>query len=387
MGHTEARLPVIQFAGAAGVLDLGWGHPDPALLPVDGWAAATAATLRTAGWTALTYGYATGPGPLLEWLAVHIGSLDGRAPDPAELFVTAGTSQGIDMVCALLTRPGDVVLVDAPTYHLALRILANRDVELRAAPMDGAGIDPAATVELIARLQRTGRRAPMLYTVPTFNNPSGASVPPERRRDLVTALAGTTTIVEDDTYRELAYDGPAPPSLWSAADGGVVRLGSFSKTVGPGLRLGYLTAEASFVRRLATRGYVDSGGCLNHTTAMVLTEFGTSGGYARHVAGLREAYRERRDALADGLRAHAPELMFDVPAGGWFLWLRAPEGLVNGHGVALLAGECFYVDGGGRDRLRASFSMYGVDDLREAARRLGLAIKDMHADQGLGHPE
>jgi 2-aminoadipate transaminase len=377
-------LPVIQYTGAEGVLDLGWGHPDPTLLPVEAWAESTSEAIRAAGWMALTYGYANGPGPLIEWLTVHIGAIDGRAPSPDELFVTAGASQGLELVSTVLTRPGDVVLVDSPTYHLALRILADRGVELRAAPTDAHGIDPAATARLVGDLRAAGRRVPMLYTVATFNNPSGASMPVPRRRELVDALDGVT-IVEDDTYRELAYDGPAPPSLWSLASAGVVRLGSFAKTIAPGLRLGYLSAEAGFVRRLAGRGYVDSGGCVNHTSAMALAQFATTGRYEAHVSALREAYRLRRDALVGALRAAAPGVEFTVPAGGWFLWLGVPDAAAVARralerGVGMSTGERFHVDGGGTRHLRVSFSMYGPTDLEEAAHRFGGSLK-IGADQ------
>ncbi|MEH1126148.1 aminotransferase-like domain-containing protein [Micromonospora sp. CPCC 206061] len=372
------RLPVIQYTGTEGVLDLGWGHPDPTLLPVEAWAASTSEAVPAAGWTALTYGYAAGPGQLLEWLTVHIGAIDGRAPEPAELFVTAGASQGLELVSSVLTRPGDVVLVDSPTYHLALRILADRGVELRAAPTDEQGIDPAATARLVGDLRAEGRRVPMLYAVATFNNPSGASMPMPRRRELIRALEGVT-IVEDDTYRELAYEGPVPASLWSLASAGVVRLGSFSKTVAPGLRLGYLTADAAFVRRLASRGYVDSGGCVNHTSAMVLAHFATTGRYEAHVSVLRDAYRRRRDTLVTALRSAAPGVEFAVPGGGWFLWLRVPDAASLARralerGVGLSTGERFHVGGGGGHHLRASFSMYSPADLEEAAHRFAQAL-------------
>lgn len=378
---------VTQYVGAEGIIDLGWGHPDPQLLPVTEWTAATCAALRRAGGTALTYGYAPGPAPLREWLAGHLGTVDARPPDPDELLVTAGASQGLELVCSALTRPGDLALVDQPAYHLALKLLADHGLELRAAPAGPAGIDPERTAELVRQLRSAGRRVPLLYLVPTFNNPSGASLPAGHRQALVGALAGLTTIVEDDTYRELAYAGPAPPSLWSLAGGGVVRLGSFSKTVAPGLRLGYLTAQAGFVDRLTARGLLDSGGCLNHTAAMVLAEFGTSGRYAAHVAALRAAYQRRRDTLVAALREHAPQLDPMVPDGGWFLWLRVPDaaglaGRARRHGTALLTGERFFVDGaggGGRDRLRAAFSRLGPDQLAEAARRLGRAHRELPA--------
>ncbi len=193
----------------------------------------------------------------------------------------------------MLTRPGDAVVVDSPTYHLALRILADRDVDLIGAPADDAGINPYATGGLLRRLHRAGRRVPLLYLVPTFANPTGGSLPDARRRELVEVVRDTgTVIVEDDTYRELVYDGPAPASLWSIDPaGGVIRIGSFSKTVGPGLRLGFLTAPAALVRTLVNRGFLDSGGGLNHTTALTMAVMGTSGRYAAHVAAIRELYK------------------------------------------------------------------------------------------------
>jgi len=233
--------PTLQFVERAGVIDLAWGHPAPAALPVQAWLECQEEALRTYSWRALTYGYAAGPGALIEWLRDRLGRIDARTPAPAEVFVTAGASQALDLLSAWLTSPGDAVLVDSPTYHLALRILADRDVELIGAPADEHGIDPAATAALLRRLADQGRRVPLLYLVPTYGNPTGASLPEGRRLDLI-RIAGDAgvVLVEDDAYRELGYDGTAPASLWAMASGrGVVRVGTFSKTVGPGLRLGW----------------------------------------------------------------------------------------------------------------------------------------------------
>ncbi|HEY0638173.1 MAG TPA: PLP-dependent aminotransferase family protein [Pseudonocardiaceae bacterium] len=370
-----------------GLIDLGWGHPPPSALPVEAWSAATAEALRTHSWRALTYGRGAGPGPLVEWLCEHLGRVDARAPEPGEVFVTAGASQALELLAGMLTRPGDVVLVDSPTYHLALRILADHHVELRPAPSDGAGIDPAATRALVRRLTSAGHRVPLLYLVPTFGNPTGESLVAPRRAGLAELTRDTgLTIVEDDAYRELGYGGPAPPSLWAVAGGrGVVRVGSFSKTVGPGLRLGWITADAELVCRLADRGMVDSGGGLNHTTALAMAALGTSGRYAEHVAQVRQGYRRQRDALVRALAAEASALGATAPAGGWFLWLTLPDGLTapallaaaERHGVSFLTGERFHVRPVGTEHARLSFSRYGPDELADAAARLGRALGEV----------
>lgn len=360
-------LPIIQFTERPGILDLGCGHPDPALLPVEPWLAAASAAARSYGWRALTYGTVAGPGPLIEWLSDHLQT--------TSFFITAGASHALALITELLAGPGDTVLVDAPAYHFALRILRDRGVRLLAAPDD---LEAA-----IADLRAHGHRVPMLYLVPTFGNPTGRSVPSGRRRYLVEVARRTgVTLVEDDTYRELYYADRVPESLWdlSAGDGSVVRIGSFSKTVAPGLRLGWINASPVLVRRLMDLGYVDSGGGVNHANALTMASFCTSGAFSDHVAGLRSAYRSRRDTLVEAL---SPGLDVEMPDGGWFLWARLPDGLkasqfrptAESHGVSYVPGPRFYPDGAsGADYVRLAFSFLPVPQLAEAATRLTGAI-------------
>jgi DNA-binding transcriptional MocR family regulator len=362
--------PITQFTERPGILDLGCGHPSPGLLPVEPWLAAAGASARSYGWQALTYGTVAGPGPLIEWLSEHLATTN--------FFITAGASHALALITGLLAEPGDTVLVDAPTYHFALRILGDCGVRLVAAPPD---LDACIT-----SLRAAGHRVPMMYLVPTFGNPTGASVPAERRRYLVdvTHRAGVT-LVEDDTYRELAYDGPAPVSLWDLAAGpgvagsGVIRIGSFAKTVAPGLRLGWINAVPSLIARLSELGYVDSGGGVNHANALTMASFCTSGSFDRHVTDLRAAYRERRDVLAGALRG----FQISVPAGGWFLWARLPDGLLaddllpvaEKHGVSFVPGPRFFPGGDdGHQYLRLAYSFLDLPELAEAADRLSRAV-------------
>lgn len=377
---------VVQLTHRPGVIDLGWGHPDPALLPVAALREAIGAALDESGPDALAYGAVGGPAPLREWLAGRIGRVEGRATAPDEILITGGISHALDQVCTLLTRPGDVALVESPTYHLAVRILREHPLDLAPVPADDGGLRVDALAATVAELRRSGRVPRLLYTVPTFHNPTGASLLPERRRALVDlAAAEGLLVVEDDAYRELHYDGPAPPSLWSLAPPGtVVRLGSFSKAVAPGLRLGWLTADAATVARFADGGLLDSGGGINHLSACAAAAFCRAGHFEEHGDRLRAAYRARRDALAGALREHLPDgCRWQPPAGGFFVWLRLPDGLdaaallprAVDAGVGYLPGARCHLDGGGAATARLAFGLYPPEALAEAARRLGAVIR------------
>jgi DNA-binding transcriptional MocR family regulator len=340
------------------------------------------------GTDALTYGYAAGPGPVIDWVCDRLGAIDDRAPAPESVLITGGNSHALDQVATLLTEPGDCVLVESPTYHLAVRILRDHPVELVPVPSDAEGLRVDALPETTAAIRRRGGRVRLLYCVPTFSNPTGVSLAPERRRQLVEfAAAEEVVIVEDDAYRELSYDGPALPSLWSlAAPGTVVRLGSFSKSLAPGLRAGYLTANADIVDRFRDGGLLDSGGGVSHFTSLMVAEFGRTGEYATNVEHLRAAYCERRDALTTALLAElGSEVEWRLPEGGYFLWIalrrevdaRALLPRAEAAGTSFMPGPTFFLepdDADGRRSLRVAFTRYPPAVLAEAARRLARAI-------------
>lgn len=372
-----------------GVIDLGLGHPDPALLPVDAIQQASDRAIVCYGAHALGYGYATGPGPLADWLRQRISQREGRMPDADEIAITGGISHALDQLVTLCTQPGDVALVESPTYHLAVRILRDRPLKLVAIPGGPSGPDPAALSELIVSLKRRGERPRLLYGVPTFNNPTGLCWSDEVRQAVV-ALAARERIliVEDDAYRELAYDGEAPRSLWHIAPAGVVaRLGSFSKSLAPGMRVGWITAGRDVIARIRTCGVMDSGGGPNQFAAMTVTAYCEDGAFEPQVARFREAYRSRRDALMCALATHLPAGWHArTPAGGFFVWLRLPPGMASeallpvaeANGVSFVPGRRFFCDGrGGDDALRLAFTLYPPAQLEEAAMRLAQAMRRM----------
>lgn len=368
-----------------GIIELGWGHPDPALLPAANIARAAEIALRCASATALAYGAEQGPRQLLASLAGWLSQREGAAIRPEQLFITGGVSQALDLLCTLLSRPGDAVLVQAPVYHLALRIFADHGLALMPVASDEQGLRVDAVAAALADLAAQGRSPRFLYTVPTWCNPTGVSLTDDRRRALV-ALAERhgLLILEDDVYRELWYDAPSPPALGSLAPETVIRLGSFSKILAPGLRLGWLVAPPALVKRCVGCGLLDSGGGLNHFTAHVVAAYLELGLLDDHIARLRAAYRGRRDALLAALARHLPAgCRWQRPGGGFFAWVELPQGCdaaallpaAEAAGVSYVPGARFFAGDGGARYVRLAFSLLAAGELEEGARRFGAALR------------
>lgn len=376
----------MQFIDRPGVLDLAWGHPDPTLLPVEGLRNAAARVFDHYGSDAVNYGYAAGPAPLIEWLGQRLAVIDGRPALPEELLISGGTSQALDQVATLFAHAGDVVLVESPTYHLAVRIFRDHPLDLLAVPTDQHGIVVEAVGELLRGVRSSGRRVAFLYTIPTFHNPTSATLPIERRRQLVELCASEgLLLVEDDAYRELAYDGPPPPSLWALGNAGtVIRLGSFAKSLAPGLRSGFITADAATIGRIRDSGLLDSGGGISHFSSLVIAEFAATGEYEKNVGALRNAYRDRRDALLETMTEKLTRrASWQFPHGGYFVWAALADGTSVEHlgraalreGTSFMPASAFYLDKSAAScAIRLSFSRYSPAELVEAATRLARAM-------------
>jgi DNA-binding transcriptional MocR family regulator len=334
---------------------------------------------------ALSYGAEQGPGCLIGQLRAWLEREEGTAPPVERLMVTGGSSQALDMCCMILTRPGDVALVQSPTYHLALRVLRDHQLDLVPVASDDEGVPLDVLEEMLTRYQALGRPVKLLYVVSTFNNPSGASLTLGRRKGLgALAQRFGFTVIEDDVYHPLWFGSPPPPSVYDLApDAWVVRLGSFSKILAPGLRLGWMSAPPEMIERCKKSGVLDSGGGLGHFTAHVVAAFMELGLLDQHIETLRAVYTERCHALVQGLEKHLPEACSWLnPGGGFFVWLRLPPGLESSvllplaeeSGVSYLPGPTFYANGGGEPYCRLNFTMWSLQDIEEGARRLGRVL-------------
>jgi DNA-binding transcriptional MocR family regulator len=366
-----------------GYSEFNFGQPDPDLLPVEEVGRAPGAALASFGAEALAYGAPEGAWPLLGWIRDRVAQREGIALSLDECIGTAGNSDAIDQICTLFTAPGDIAFVESPTYHLGLRILGDHDLDLRPVPTDAEGLRVDVLAGQLQQLASRGQRARLLYTIPTYHNPTGVNLAAARRHALVELAAEhDLLIVEDDVYRELTYDGATPPSLFSLAPRGtVMRLGSFAKALAPGLRLGWINCSASQAKRFADGGLRDSGGAPNFTMAMMVAALCRAGDFDRHGERLRAAYRERRDALAAALRQTLPpQASFDVPGGGYFIWVTLPGEidtealLADPFRVTFIPGARLSADGGNRNALRLSFALMKPPQLAEGAGRLGALI-------------
>ncbi len=346
------------------------GVPAPECLPVEELADCARAALDRDGATVLSYGSAAGYGPLRNWIAGRHGV------DPARVLLTNGSLQG--MVFLAERFAGERVLVEAPTYDRPLKILAARGVETVPVAMDDEGLDLDALAEALER----GGKPAFLYTIPTFQNPSGRTLSEERRHRLVElARERDLLVLEDDPYGLVRFDGEAPPTLFELEGGNnVAYSSSFSKTIAPGLRVGYFVLPQVLeqdLEALATSTYITPV-LLGQATVF---EFLRRGNFEPNLERVAKLLGARRDAMLEALEREFPDARWSRPAGGYFIWLELPEG---GDGAALLgraaaAGVTFVPGadfGGAPNTARLAFSFVSPDEIGEGVRRLAALVRE-----------
>jgi 2-aminoadipate transaminase len=289
------------------------------------------------------------------------------------------------MIARQHARCGGIVLVEAPTYQDALRVFSDHDADLHPVAIDEDGIIVDDLKIKLDALVRGGRSPRLLYTVPNFQNPSGVTITQSRREKII-ELSGEYgfLIVEDDVYRDLAFEGDVPPSFYGLAGGDrVLRIGSFSKIVAPGLRLGWLIAGPERIKGYLECGTVQMGGGANPFVAHTMAEYCRAGNLEPHIARLRQVYRTRRDVLFAALERHMPRgVTWTQPRGGFFVWLTLPSGVHAGplveaarvQGVDFAPGAGFFADDGGERNLRLAFSFVPPDEIERGVRILAQII-------------
>ena len=367
------------------IISLAYGMPDPALFPTAGLAAAAEEALRDPARyaVALQYGNVGGNPLLLGELGRKLEGEEGRPVEPGSLAMTNGSSQAIALVVQALANPGDVCLCEAPTFLGTIHHIRFQGVRAVPVSLDDEGLDVEALEREIQGLEAAGTPPRFVYTIPTFNNPAGVTMSLARRRALLDIVSRHgIPIIEDDAYRDLRFEGEAVPTLHALdREGLVVRLGTFSKIVAPGVRLGFVLADPAVIERVLA---FKAEGSTNGFASMVVGTFMRNGGLAAHIETLRAAYRERRDTMYEALTREMPAgATWTRTEGGFFLWLTIPSRAdmvrVNARAaeervVALAGTECF-PDGRGVHNLRLSFSLQPPDRIAEGIRRLGQAIR------------
>jgi 2-aminoadipate transaminase len=376
------HLATTQSETPADVIDFGLGHPASDLLPRTILQEAAARRLGQPDASLLQYGLEQGDGYFRLALADFLTRRYGFEVGYDDLFVSAGASLALELICTLYTQPGDVVFVEEPSYFLALRIFADHRLHVVSIATDEHGL----CIDALEEALHTHRPA-LFYVIPTHQNPSGATLPVDRRQRLV-ALGQEHgfLIVADEVYHLLSYNAaPPPPLAHFTAGGSVLSINSFSKILAPGLRLGWVQAAPAHIQRLVNSGLLDSGGGLNPFTSALVRVVLEEGMQDAYLAHLHATYRERINALNEALRAELGELAsFTTPQGGYFFWLRLAQGYdaatlmehATRHKVGFRPGVRFSSRDGLRNYLRLSFAFYEADQLAEGARRLARAVAD-----------
>jgi 2-aminoadipate transaminase len=364
--------------GVTDTISFARGAPSLDIIDVDGLRAAAdrAFTSDPGGMTG--YGTSVGYPPLREWIA------ERHQVDPKQVLVTNGSMQADAFLFDALVAPGDSVLVERPTYDRTLLSLRNRGADVRMVELEPDGIDVAA----VERVLSAGARPKLAHIIPNFQNPAGYTLSADKRRRLIElARAHEFTIFEDDPYVALRFEGTPLATMLSMVDDGVVYASSFSKTVCPGIRVGYLVGPEELIARIAkiaTSTYISP----SMVSQAIVNEFCRSGAIDSSIETVRAALRERAQALCAALTSELPDWRFVAPEGGYFLWLDLPRGTdVNalfeaaaGRGVQFVKGSDFVLDGA-ESSLRLAYSgvtpeqiQLGVSRLAEAYAELGAPV-------------
>jgi DNA-binding transcriptional MocR family regulator len=359
------------------------GIPDPDSLPTEELIACSDAVLRREGPEALRYGGHQGHEQLREWLAGWLGPRDGLSLTPNNFTMTNGVSGAMINVCDTFLDEGDVGLSELPSFPGGAGNISHCLADLVGVPLDAEGLIPEALEETIVRLKGEGRRVKLLYTVPNFQNPTGSMLALDRRQQVVDICQRhEVLIVEDEAYADIRFESERLPSLFGLARGNyAVQMGTFSKTVATGLRVGWVLADEKVIEGLLRTRY-DLG--TSPWVQRVMHEFASSGRFDKHVAKVNAIYRSKRDVMLSALEERCSRYAsWNRPLGGYFLWMDLAESVdpsalaeaARSLGVAFVGGRAFYPDGQGRGNIRLAFSFVNEQEIPEAIQRLGRALE------------
>ncbi|MBN2176275.1 MAG: PLP-dependent aminotransferase family protein [Demequinaceae bacterium] len=381
MKASEIRA-LFAVANRPEVVSLAGGMPFIGGLPLEEIGELIKRLIIERGEVALQYGSGQGDQGLREQI-LDVMRLEGVTAHPDDIVVTTGSQQALDLVAKIFLNPGDVVVAEAPSYVGALGVFRAYEADVEHVPMDADGIIPSALEEALDRLKAEGRPVKFLYLVPNFHNPAGVTLSMDRRPQIVEiARRRGILVIEDNPYGLLGFDSEPLPAMHSLNPEGVIYLGSFSKTLGPGFRIGWAVAPHAVKEKLvlASESAIL---CPSNASQLAISTYLDHHDWLGQIKKFREQYRERRDAIISGLEEHIPEASWNVPAGGFYTWVKLPEGLDSKSmlpravtaRVAYVPGTAFYYHGQGADHMRLSFCYPTPERILEGVRRLATVIE------------
>jgi DNA-binding transcriptional MocR family regulator len=379
--HGSDIRDILKVTAQPGMISLAGGLPAPELFPVDRFRRAFEWVLETNGPAALQYYLTEGHPPLRQFLAERLGQVSGIKTNADEILITNGSQQALDLLGKIFINPGDEIILERPSYLGAIQAFNQYQPRYVIVPMDEDGMQTEALEDIL----KQHRSAKFIYALPNFQNPSGRTMNRERRHQLVElSHKYGIPVIEDDPYGELRFEGEHLPSLKSLDDGGnVIYLGTFSKILAPGFRLGWVVASGDAFEYLC---FAKQPADLHTATApqMVYHEVCKDGFVDQHVETIKVVYKERRDAMLRAMQQYFPEgVRWSKVNGGLFYWVMMPEHIdarellldALQEKVAFVPGQGFHADGSGKNTMRLNFSAPPVDRIEEGIRRLGQAIE------------
>lgn len=379
---------ILSLAGATDVITFSGGFPEPATFSTSVLADIAARLIAEDPGVALQYSATEGLAGTREYLSGRLAVQEGRAPGAGELMITSGGIDCMELLAKSYVDPGDVVVVESPTYLGAIMAFRGYEADVRGVPIDDSGM----RVDVLAGLLADGLRPKIVYTIPDYQNPTGLSMNAERRQELVgLARRYGFLILEDVAYRELGFatspgaSAAPPPSLWSLAPDVVLQAGTFSKIFSPGFRMGWAAGPAEITSRLVIAKQ-NSDQCAGALGQRMLEEYGRGGHLDRQVAAARMLYQRRASLTTDALAAHMPAgSTWTTPAGGFYVWLTCPGGVdtvaltaaARARKVAYVPGLPFYLEGAGAgtNQIRLAYSRVADDLIDEGIRRIADVVK------------
>ena len=389
LSASEVRA-LFAVASRPEVVSLAGGMPYVRALPESLVNGALEKVMSDNGPMAMQYGSGQGV-PALREQILEIMALEGISASVDDVVVTTGSQQALDLVTKLFIDPGDVILAEAPSYVGAIGVFRSYQADVVHVLMDENGLIPEKLREAIADVKASGRTIKFLYTIPNFHNPAGVTLSAERRPEILEICQSNgILILEDNPYGLLSFEEDVPPAIRSLNEDGVIYLGSFSKTLAPGFRVGWALAPHAIREKLVLAAEAAIL-CPSSFSQMVISEYLSQADWKGQIETFRGVYKERRDAMLEALEEHLPDLSWNVPSGGFYIWCSLPENLDSKamlpravtELVAYTPGTAFFADGGGRQNIRLSFCYPTPENIKIGIRRLATVIRgelDLLAD-------